>query len=419
MSEIGIDGLRQAFLDPGSRIRLNSDPEPGRHSELVAMAWQGGFLDGAAIRFNSNLNVLIGRRGTGKSTVIESLRHVLGLEPIGEEARSSYDGIVRNVLRNGTKISLRIRCHRPNPREYRIERTIPNPSVVRDERTGEVLNLSAADVFPGVEIYGQHEISELAEARSAARAFRGSRRIPRLEEAGAAPAAGAIPQPDTGDPQEACGRQGGTRSPAWHRRDLARYQEAGLEQDLREQSMLVREECVLSSAEERVRPFRGYLDELRQELPVDRVFLSLKALEDLPGRDILAGVDPVLARLDADLEDVLQRLESALNRADQGVERVQEQFESHRDAAHADYQKKLRDLQKDRVDGEEFIQLRRQIEQLHPLRDQQANLGRLEEYLLESRRNLVAEWEDIKAEEFRSLERASKRVRPPRRKPPH
>ncbi len=228
MSEIGIDGLRQACLDPGSRIRLNSDPEPGRHSELVAMAWQGGFLDGAAIRFNSNLNVLIGGRGTGKSTVIENLRHVLGLESIGEEARSSYDGIVRNVLRNGTKISLRIRCHRPNPREYRIERTIPNPSVVRDERTGEVLNPSAADVFPGVEIYGQHEISDLAEARSAARAFRGSRRIPRLEEAGAAPAAGAIPQPDTGDPQEARGRQGGTRSPAGHRRDLGAIPGSGL-----------------------------------------------------------------------------------------------------------------------------------------------------------------------------------------------
>ena len=28
ISEVGIEGLRQAFLDPGSRIRLNSDPPP-------------------------------------------------------------------------------------------------------------------------------------------------------------------------------------------------------------------------------------------------------------------------------------------------------------------------------------------------------------------------------------------------------
>ncbi len=53
-----------------------------------------------------DLNVLIGGRGTGKSTVIESLRYVLGVEPIGEEARKAHEGIVRNVIKSGTKISL-------------------------------------------------------------------------------------------------------------------------------------------------------------------------------------------------------------------------------------------------------------------------------------------------------------------------
>ena len=150
MSEIGIEGLRQAFLDPGSRIRLNSEPAPEEHSELVEMAWEGGFLDGAAIRFNPNLNVLVGGRGAGKSTVVESLRYVLGLEPLGEEARSGHAGILKHVLRNGTKVSLLVRGHRPKLREYRIERTIPNPPVVRDGETGEVLHVTAADVFPGV-----------------------------------------------------------------------------------------------------------------------------------------------------------------------------------------------------------------------------------------------------------------------------
>lgn len=55
MSEVSVDGLRQAFLDPESRIRLNSDPLPEGHTEFVALSWQGGFLDGAAIHFNENL----------------------------------------------------------------------------------------------------------------------------------------------------------------------------------------------------------------------------------------------------------------------------------------------------------------------------------------------------------------------------
>ncbi|MBI1983911.1 MAG: AAA family ATPase, partial [Acidobacteria bacterium] len=167
MSEVSIEGLRQAFLDPGSRIRLNPKQgqlEPEVHAELVAMAWEGGFLDGAAIHFNSNLNVLIGGRGTGKSTVVESVRSALGLDPIGDEARKAHEGIVRQVLRSGTKISLVVRADRPTVREYRIERTIPNPPLVRDER-GEVSNLSPQDLLPRVEVYGQHEISELTKSR--------------------------------------------------------------------------------------------------------------------------------------------------------------------------------------------------------------------------------------------------------------
>ena len=165
MSEVGIEGLRQAFLDPSSRIRLNSDPTPEEHTELVALAWDGGFLDGAAIHLNSNLNVLVGGRGTGKSTVVESLRYVLGLHPIGEQARLAHEGIIRHVLRGGTRISLLTRSYRPTERRYRIERTVPNPPVIRDYESNEVSNLQPEDILPRVEVYGQHEISELARDR--------------------------------------------------------------------------------------------------------------------------------------------------------------------------------------------------------------------------------------------------------------
>ena len=162
MSEISVDGLRQAFLDPISRIRLNTDPPPEEHAEFVAMAWQGGFLDEVILHFNENLNVLIGGRGAGKSTVIESLRYVLGLEPLSDDARKAHEGNIRHVLRSGTKISLLVCSYHPAKREYLIERTVPNPPIVRDE-TGQVLALAPADVMPKAEAYGQHEISDLTK----------------------------------------------------------------------------------------------------------------------------------------------------------------------------------------------------------------------------------------------------------------
>ena len=414
MSEVGIEGLRQAFLDPGSRIRLNSDPPPEEHSELVAMAWEGGFLDGAAVRFNPNLNVLVGGRGAGKSTVVESLRYVLGLDPLGEEARSGHAGILKHVLRNGTKVSLLVRGHRPSPRDYRIERTIPNPPVVRDGETGEVLHVTAAEVFPGVEVYGQHEISELTKSPEKLTRLLGrfverddsvanrKRELRRELERSRGRILGA--RKELGQIEERLAALPGLEE------TLKRYQEAGLERDLKEQSLLVREERVLGTIPERLQPFRACLEELRQELPIDRVFLSPRALEDLPGKEILAGADRVLEQLNADLDKVAQALDTALAKADQGLRGVHERFEARRAAVQSEYEKKLRALQKSRIDGEEFIRLRRRIEELRPLKERQAALERAETEYRNHRRNLLAEWGDTKGEEFRALERAGKRV---------
>ena len=164
MSNVSVEALRQAFLDPQSRIRLHSDQQPEPHAEFLAITWEGGFFRDTSVHFNGNLNVLVGGRGTGKSTMIESMRYALGLDPLGEEARKAHEGVIRNVLRSGTKISLLVRSHKPSPRSYTIERSVPNPPIVKDE-TGEVLTLAPRDVMPGVEVFGQHEISELTKSR--------------------------------------------------------------------------------------------------------------------------------------------------------------------------------------------------------------------------------------------------------------
>ncbi len=416
MSLVSIEGLRQAFLDPGSRIRLN--PKEGKleveeHAELLALAWEGGFLDGAAIHFNSNLNVLVGGRGTGKSTVVESIRSVLGLDPVGDDAREAHEGIVRHVLRSGTKISLLVRAHRPAVREYSIERTIPNPPLVRDER-GEVSNLSPKDVLPRIEVYGQHEISELTKRRD---------KLTRLLE--------RFLDPDEGIQRRKAelGREleKNRRSLIEARSEmkvvgerlaalpgleetLERFREAGIEDRLREQSLLVREEQILASIPERLAPFQECLESLKREIPIDRMFLSPKALEDLPGKEILSQANAVFVQLEQDLERVTEDLEKAMKRADEGFTAVQTEWRARKKEVQAAYERILRELQKSRVDGEEFIRLRRQIEDLRPLRERQNQLRRLEKEHSDRRRSLLAEWEDIKGDEFRRLDRAAKKV---------
>jgi DNA repair ATPase RecN len=125
------------------------------------VSWAGGLLDGQCLRFNECLNVLIGRRGAGKSTLIESLRYVFELTPKGDEAKRLHDSMIKSVLGQGTAISVLLRSPRHSPQYYLIERIYGGKARVRDQN-GELLpSVRPASILGNVELYGQHEISEL------------------------------------------------------------------------------------------------------------------------------------------------------------------------------------------------------------------------------------------------------------------
>jgi len=413
MSTVTVEGLRQAFLDPQSRIRLSSDPAPEEHMELVALAWDGGFLDGARVRFNENLNVLIGGRGAGKSTVVESIRYVLGLEPVGLDAKKAHDGIVRQVLLPGTKVSLLVRSYRPDRQEFLIERTVPNPPIVRAV-DGGVLALTPDDILPKTEVFGQHEISELSKSPEKL-----TRLLERFVERDSSLA--RRKHDLRRDLEKSRQRLLDTRAEYAAAKDrlaalpgleetLRRYREAGLEDRLKEQSLIVREDRVLRSAQDRISNVSEAVAQFRAVLPMDLAFLSPTALEELPGKAILAEGAAVLARLNVALEEQASRINAAIEMATKDFATVRSKWIARRDEVQAVYEEILRDLQRSRIDGEEFIRLRRQVEELRPLTDREAILTRTLKEFGDARRNLLAEWEDLKAKEFRELERAARNV---------
>ena len=413
MSTVSVEAFRQAFLDPGSRIRLHSDPAPEPHAEFLAMTWEGGFLRDTAVHFNENLNVLVGGRGTGKSTIVESIRYVLGLNPLGNEAQVAHDGVIRHVLQSGTKVSLRVRSHKPSKRCYVIERTVPNPPIVKDH-AGEVLSLLPRDVMPDVEVFGQHEISELTKSsekltlllkrfvdqdplfsgrklevrteleRSRSRIVDVRREMRQLEDRLAT-------LPGLEETQK-------------------RFQQAGLEEHLKEKSLLIREERLFSSLNERLDQYRVLQNELSEGLPVDTAFVSTKAIEGLPNADILSEIEKNLGILSTNLKAVGEQFTKALGDVDHAIEATTSRWTERRRAIEETYEKLLRELQKSKIDGAEFIQLRQQIEELRPLKDKMENLERDLKTHEAQRRNFLAEWEDIKAAEYRQIHSAAKRV---------
>lgn len=164
VSGLKLESLKIAVRTPATRISLKN-PIALPRALIREVSWTGGFLDGVTIPFADDLTALIGGRGTGKSTAIESLRYALGIEAIGTDAKRDHDGVVSKVLQSGTAIRVVVDAVSPMPARFTIERLIPNPPIVKDS-SGTVTKLRPVDIVGPVEIFGQHELAELAQNKT-------------------------------------------------------------------------------------------------------------------------------------------------------------------------------------------------------------------------------------------------------------
>ena len=82
LTRIKVDALtfsafKNALISHESRIRLE-DFIPSNIPYIVGLNIKGGILDSQSIKLSKNLTCIIGGRGTGKSTLLESLREATG-----------------------------------------------------------------------------------------------------------------------------------------------------------------------------------------------------------------------------------------------------------------------------------------------------------------------------------------------------
>ncbi|MDC9721981.1 MAG: AAA family ATPase, partial [Urechidicola sp.] len=142
MDELSFHAFKVALLTPMARIRLE-DFIPEQIPHFVGIQFDGGLLKEQAVQFSNNLTCIIGGRGTGKSTLLESI------------CETSGNGRGARVLDSevwSDKISLIFE-----------DETGKKTLLVR-EKNGDVINMTDGDEdaitkIP-IEIYGQGETAE-------------------------------------------------------------------------------------------------------------------------------------------------------------------------------------------------------------------------------------------------------------------
>lgn len=118
--------VKYALLDHVNRIAAKL--EKHKHSHILSLSFDGGVLDGKTIHFSPELNTLIGIRGSGKSSILETIRYVFDI-PFGEKALDTdYKmRLVDYVLGSGGKITVRAVDRRGQQYEIRrINKEMPD-----------------------------------------------------------------------------------------------------------------------------------------------------------------------------------------------------------------------------------------------------------------------------------------------------
>jgi len=380
-----VEGLRQAFLDWGSRMKLEHELVVPRFSRIVAANWQGGFLDGLDIHFNENMNCLIGGRGTGKTTIIETIRYALDDEPRTDRNRDDNEQILRNVFRSGSKVSLLVESHYPAPKRYIVERIYPYEPVIREEGGQQMPDLKPSDIFRA-EVYGHKEIYEIS--KSPAFQFALLDRFTEDRIAGLKQEERRITselqnnktallqlRAKLEEAEEAL-----SELPRLEER-LQRFARLGIQERLEEYRKFETEKSLFEQACTKIENFRDILREFETAVDLNTAFLDETQINGLPDIDLLREVRGLLETLALTVKKQTDALRAALDETIlryQGEQGVFRKWEALYEECSNRFKESLKQLQDEYpgVDLSEFLETETKVRNLWTVRDEKARLER-------------------------------------------
>lgn len=409
-------GLRQAFLDPASRIAFDDPMAQRSDAHILTVAWEGGYLRDSAIALNAELTCLIGGKGTGKSTVVESIRWAFGFEPETDEGKAAVARLRKFVLPAGSKVSVTFRTQTPAPKIWKVERTAPHGPIVRDSAGTPHAELTPTDLLRP-RVYGQKEIFDVAQNTQA--------RLALVDRYAAAELRATLDRER--DVLALLRRNGQDLLRARERADDAqerlaelpallqwreRFRQAGLEERLRERRMLDREDQLLQAGGDVLRARQRALATVVDDLPLMPDLSGGTSAGRLPNVDLLAEVGIAVREAVGSVDAALASAQRALAEGRERLGRARDTWAARRAARQADFDRALRDLQSEapEADPEQYLDVERRIEQLEPLRQTIEQLEQRVHALRRERQRLLVELQDVRGDRHRRRVEAAARL---------
>lgn len=330
MTEPSFSAFQQAFHDPESRVRLNSDISEQYYSRLKSAVFIGGYLDGVEIDFSEHLNTVIGGRGTGKSTLIECIRYALDITPIGRQAREQHDKVVKSNLGSG-QIKLKIKSATKHGQNYQITRRYGQSPVVA-EMSGQISSFVPGDLLPEIEIFGQNEIHEIAkdpsEQLKVVDRFLNRDKIE--QESGIVEIESDLVEASQKIVEltaQTSDLESDVKRLEQMEEDAKRFKELGIDEQLKLLPLLASEKTLFGTVKEELFDFSDALVELIEAIPSPDS-ISEEGIEDFPDKLVFSELKNLITNLNKDVGTLLEQARTRLTSDNTAVGELEKRLDT-------------------------------------------------------------------------------------------
>jgi DNA repair ATPase RecN len=404
VSTESLESLKLAVRTPATRVSV-SDPAGTPRALIREVSWTGGFLDEVAIPLSDELTAFIGGPGTGKSTAIESLRYALGIEPIGAAALADHCAIVKDVLKTGTIVKVTVETAKPTPHTYTIERLVNDTPIVRDA-SGSATNLKPEDIVPRVEIFGQHELAELANDP-----VRVAMMLQRFTGSGGPNQDHQETLKQLADNRAQLQKQETEKEALENElldiprleQQISQYDTTDVPRKLATQQRLELDEAVLKEASERIHGTRTTLADLTDPQMTADLVAKFENVEDSPQGALLRRATAATSDLASKLADIATQVRAALDAADQTVRSVQNDWTTDVSEQRQEYINVLRALHEQGLEPDKYVDTKRALEALRAKLPRRSQVEQEIAILKEARSELLRKLSDHEKDETEKL----------------
>ena len=410
MTKPDFKAFKQAFHDPESRIRLNHDNPEQPYSVIRSIQWEGaGFFAEGTLYFSKHLNAVIGGRGTGKSTLVEGIRYVLGLPPVPEGSNRELNEFHKNNL-GDSKITLSVTSKAQSGQHYTISKRFGEQAIVKNEH-GEKSHLSPKDILPAVKLLGQNEILEIEKNEDEKLALINSflpdidKFDETLREIKQRMAANRDKWVKADEDFEQL--KSSVQREAKLKEQLKRFKKLGVEEKLKNVDMLEKEENIQARIKHQIEQVQGWLKDY--EWVFDLEFLQESKIGELPNKVPLAKMREMLERLKRQLDSLANQagknLKDAVN--EHGI--LKKEWQSKADTIKDELQRAIAQLpeqagKEGKELGKEYTDI---IKALARINRQKSEYMQQEDFikaLKKERETLLDEYRETAFQRFTALE---------------